>query len=134
MPASEIMHKFKAGTLRSSSGQKVTNPAQARAIAASYGKREHNSPMPLPPSLKIPSGGGEPELRRRRQEVRKMEARRRSKEPAKVKKSTMREEARGAMEFTKNYWKEKLRILPKSTRTQPMGNRNASRAYRQVED
>lgn len=41
MPAAEIMHKFKAGTLRSSSGAKVTNPAQARAIAASYGSKGH---------------------------------------------------------------------------------------------
>ena len=39
MPASEIMHKFKHGTLKSSSGAKVTNPAQARAIAASYGNK-----------------------------------------------------------------------------------------------
>jgi hypothetical protein len=37
MPASEIMSKFKKGSLRSSSGHKVTNPAQARAIAHSYG-------------------------------------------------------------------------------------------------
>lgn len=29
------MREFKAGTLKSSSGQKVTNPAQARAIALS---------------------------------------------------------------------------------------------------
>lgn len=41
MPASEIMHKFKHGTLRSGSGQLVTNPAQARAIAASYGTKGH---------------------------------------------------------------------------------------------
>jgi len=41
MPASEIMSKFKHGVLRSGSGQKVTNPAQARAIAASYGKGGH---------------------------------------------------------------------------------------------
>lgn len=38
MPADQVMREFAAGTLRSSSGQKVTNPAQARAIAASYGK------------------------------------------------------------------------------------------------
>lgn len=38
MPTKEIMHKFKHGTLRSGSGAKVTSPAQARAIAASYGK------------------------------------------------------------------------------------------------
>jgi hypothetical protein len=30
------MRKFKHGTLKSSSGAKVTNPRQARAIAASY--------------------------------------------------------------------------------------------------
>jgi len=40
MPAEEIMRKFKAGTLKSSSGQRVTNPAQARAIAASYGPKK----------------------------------------------------------------------------------------------
>jgi hypothetical protein len=32
---SKVMKEFQAGTLRSSSGQKVTNPAQARAIALS---------------------------------------------------------------------------------------------------
>lgn len=32
---SKVMREFKAGTLRSSSGQKVTNPAQARAIGIS---------------------------------------------------------------------------------------------------
>ena len=41
MPPAEIMRKFKAGTLKSGSGAKVTKPAQARAIAASYsGKGE----------------------------------------------------------------------------------------------
>lgn len=40
MPASEIMHKFKHGTLKSSSGKKVTNRKQALAIAASYNKKE----------------------------------------------------------------------------------------------
>jgi hypothetical protein len=39
MPAAEVMRKFKAGTLKSGSGHKVTNPAQARAIAASYGDK-----------------------------------------------------------------------------------------------
>jgi hypothetical protein len=32
---SKVMREFQAGTLKSSSGQKVTNPAQARAIALS---------------------------------------------------------------------------------------------------
>lgn len=41
MPASEIMRKFKKGTLRSGSGGKVTDPEQAKAIAASYGEEEH---------------------------------------------------------------------------------------------
>ena len=36
MPADEIMSKFKAGTLKSGSGRKVTDRAQAKAIAASY--------------------------------------------------------------------------------------------------
>lgn len=35
MPSSEVMPKFYRGQLRSSSGQKVTNLAQARAIVAS---------------------------------------------------------------------------------------------------
>lgn len=41
MPASEIMHKWKHGTLKSGSGHKVTSLAQAKAIAASYGPRGH---------------------------------------------------------------------------------------------
>jgi len=41
MPASEIFHKFKAGALKSGSGQKVTNRKQAIAIAMSYGNRGH---------------------------------------------------------------------------------------------
>jgi hypothetical protein len=36
MPAGEIMSKFKAGSLRSGSGHKVTDREQAKAIAASY--------------------------------------------------------------------------------------------------
>ena len=36
MPADEIMSKFKAGTLRSGSGHRVTDREQAKAIAASY--------------------------------------------------------------------------------------------------
>lgn len=32
---SKVMREFRAGTLKSSSGQKVTNVAQARAIALS---------------------------------------------------------------------------------------------------
>lgn len=39
MPASEIMHKFKKGTLKSGSGKKVTSRKQAVAIAASYNKK-----------------------------------------------------------------------------------------------
>lgn len=38
MPASEIFAKFGKGTLKSGSGQKVTNRKQAIAIALSYGK------------------------------------------------------------------------------------------------
>lgn len=47
MPWNEVMDKFKAGSLRSSSGQKVTNPKQAVAIemseksAAEHGKSEY---------------------------------------------------------------------------------------------
>jgi hypothetical protein len=41
MPASEIMHKWKHGTLKSSSGHRVTSLTQAKAIAASYGSKGH---------------------------------------------------------------------------------------------
>jgi hypothetical protein len=40
MPSSQVMHKFKAGKLRSSSGQKVTNPKQAVAIKLSEEREE----------------------------------------------------------------------------------------------
>ncbi len=43
MPREEIFSKFKAGTLRSGSGAKVTNRAQAIAIAMKYGSAEHAS-------------------------------------------------------------------------------------------
>ena len=39
MPADEIFKKFGKGTLKSGSGQKVTNQKQAIAIALSYGDR-----------------------------------------------------------------------------------------------
>lgn len=35
----KVLHEFKAGTLRSSSGQKVTSKAQALAIALSEARR-----------------------------------------------------------------------------------------------
>lgn len=35
---SKVMKEFKSGTLKSSSGQKVTNPKQAIAIGMSEGK------------------------------------------------------------------------------------------------
>lgn len=38
MPREEIFHKFKEGTLRSSSGKKVKSRKQAIAIALSYPK------------------------------------------------------------------------------------------------
>lgn len=41
MPRQEIFEKFEKGTLRSSSGQKVTNRKQAIAIAMSYSGAEH---------------------------------------------------------------------------------------------
>lgn len=47
MPWTEVLHKFKAGKLRSSSGQPITNHAQAVAImlsekrAAEHGKKEY---------------------------------------------------------------------------------------------
>jgi hypothetical protein len=41
MPMKDVMSKFKAGTLRSGSGSKVTSPKQAIAIGLSYeGKAE----------------------------------------------------------------------------------------------
>src|SRR5262249_22577734 len=40
MPSSAVMGKFKAGRLRSSSGQKVTNPKQAVAIMLSEKRNE----------------------------------------------------------------------------------------------
>lgn len=49
MPYDEVMPKFKAGKLKSSSGQAVTNPKQAVAImesekaAAEGGKKEYQS-------------------------------------------------------------------------------------------
>jgi len=49
MPWDEVMHKWKAGTLKSSSGQPVTNQKQAVAImesekrAAQGGKKEYRA-------------------------------------------------------------------------------------------
>lgn len=49
MPWNEVMPKFEAGKLRSSSGTKVTNPAQAVAIQysekgeARKGKKEYKA-------------------------------------------------------------------------------------------
>lgn len=40
MPSSQVMPKFKRGTLKSSSGQKVTNPKQAVAIKLSEERAE----------------------------------------------------------------------------------------------
>jgi hypothetical protein len=37
---SKVMHEFKAGSLKSSSGQKVTNPKQGIAIALSEARRD----------------------------------------------------------------------------------------------
>lgn len=41
MPKEEIFHKFKMGTLRSSSGDKVKSRKQAIAIALSYADGGH---------------------------------------------------------------------------------------------
>lgn len=48
MPASEVMKKFRAGTLHSGKGRKiVTNPHQAKAIQLSYLRKEgHKIPYP----------------------------------------------------------------------------------------
>jgi len=56
MPAEKIMHEFKHGTLRSGSGAKVTNPAQARAIAASYSKPQHQNVPPEVPTVDRETG------------------------------------------------------------------------------
>lgn len=40
MPSSQVMHKFKAGKLKSSSGQKVTSRNQAIAIKLSEEREE----------------------------------------------------------------------------------------------
>jgi hypothetical protein len=40
MPSSEVLHKFKAGRLRSSSGKKVTSERQAIAIMLSEKRNE----------------------------------------------------------------------------------------------
>jgi len=40
MPSSEVLHKFKTGSLRSSSGQKVTSRKQAIAIMLSEKRNE----------------------------------------------------------------------------------------------
>jgi hypothetical protein len=37
---SKVMHEWKAGTLKSSSGQKITNQKQAIAVALSEAKRK----------------------------------------------------------------------------------------------
>ena len=41
-----VMHEFKAGTLKSSSGQRVTNPKQAVAIALSEARRQRGNRRP----------------------------------------------------------------------------------------
>ena len=42
----KVMGEFKAGSLKSSSGQKVTNPKQAVAIALSEARRPRRSKRP----------------------------------------------------------------------------------------
>jgi hypothetical protein len=41
-----VMHEFKVGSLKSSSGKKVTNPKQAVAIALSEARRPRRSRRP----------------------------------------------------------------------------------------
>ncbi|HEY3741523.1 MAG TPA: DUF6496 domain-containing protein [Bryobacteraceae bacterium] len=48
---SKVMHEFKEGTLKSSSGQKVTKRKQAVAIGLSEA-REAGADVPPPPSSK----------------------------------------------------------------------------------
>lgn len=42
----KVMGEFKSGTLKSSSGQKVTNPKQAVAIALSEARRQRRPRRP----------------------------------------------------------------------------------------
>lgn len=42
----KVMSEFKSGSLKSSSGQKVTNPKQAVAIALSEARRPRRSKRP----------------------------------------------------------------------------------------
>lgn len=42
----KVMHEFKAGVLKSSSGQRVTNPKQAIAIGLSEARRQRRSKRP----------------------------------------------------------------------------------------
>lgn len=44
MPYDEVMHKFKAGTLKSGSGKKVTNRKQAIAIMESEKRKSKSDP------------------------------------------------------------------------------------------
>jgi hypothetical protein len=41
-----VMHEFKVGSLKSSSGQRVTNPKQAVAIALSEARRQRRPRRP----------------------------------------------------------------------------------------
>lgn len=47
----KVMHEYKQGTLRSSSGQKVTDHSQAMAIALSEARRSGRR-VPRPPKKK----------------------------------------------------------------------------------
>ncbi len=44
----QVMHEFKTGKLKSSSGEKVTNPKQAIAIGLSEARAEGNDVAPKP--------------------------------------------------------------------------------------
>ena len=44
----KVMHEFKTGNLKSSSGQKVTNPKQAIAIGLSEARAEGDDVAPNP--------------------------------------------------------------------------------------
>jgi len=44
MPANKVMDEFKAGTLKTGSGHKVTSARQAKAIAANMARKERTQP------------------------------------------------------------------------------------------
>ena len=57
MPSSEVMHKFKHGSLKSSSGHKVKKRKQAIAIMMSEKRTEKKHGGKYPETMRYLSGG-----------------------------------------------------------------------------